>query len=182
MSHRLYTGVMLIFLLALTGCTQSPVRDQVLPRDQIIDGIQPLTDADYPAYKTLVWGFYWPDMPGWAQQQGQDDFTKLILTRDDYRLSITQFSGPAGSLLANINRWRRQLSLPPIAVLPVIQVQDPYRLVQLTNTQDYFTIAITQVHGEDWFIKLSGPYTDQAKLDAIMTDFLAQVQLDPHDH
>lgn len=181
MTLRNCLAIMLI-AFGLSGCINQGVQDKQLPLDQILD-TEPLHDTDYPAYKTMVWGFYWPDMPGWTRESPKDAFSKLILTQDKYRLSVTQFSGQAGSLLANINRWRRQLGLAPVTRVPnTVMQSDNYQMVRLNNTETAFIIAVQSVHGKDWFIKLSGPQNNQDTMSVIMTKFLADLQLDPHDH
>ena len=83
-------------------------------------------------------------------------------------LSVTAFPGAVGGELANVNRWRGQLQLPPIgeAELPgVISRRTvnglPVTLVDLTGGTAGQPVrllgAIVPSNGANWFFKFTGP-------------------------
>lgn len=79
-------------------------------------------------------------------------------------ISVTAFPGDVGGTLANINRWRRQIGLPPtsaeelageVELVPV--GVDTGQLVDLTGPRER-TLAVTVSQGGDsWFFKVTGP-------------------------
>jgi len=98
-------------------------------------------------------------------------------------LSITVLSAAANPLLENINRWRRQIALPPIA-----EADLPTQTTSLTNANLQFTVIdyannATRVIGailyrgdEAWFFKLSGSDAAVAAQKPAFLDFLKTVK------
>jgi len=82
-------------------------------------------------------------------------------------LTITAFPGDVGGDLANINRWRGQIGLPPISAaalateLQRLRIQErDFKLVEMTNAQSSpaqaTLAAYTEHDGSTWFFKLTG--------------------------
>lgn len=102
-------------------------------------------------------------------------------------LSITAFPGDVGGELANVNRWRGQIQLPPLAeadlvgaVMRVEQNGLHFGVVEFTggpaaNPQRILG-AIVPVDGATWFIKLMGPDALVAKEKPAFTEFLKTVK------
>lgn len=96
-------------------------------------------------------------------------------------LTVTAFPGDVGGDLANINRWRGQLQLPPLAAgelesatrhldigeLHVTTVE----IVGADNTQRLLG-AIVPFDGATWFFKLTGPDTLVANERAAFDTFI----------
>lgn len=86
-------------------------------------------------------------------------------------LAITAFPGDVGGNLANVNRWRQQLGLPPIAenelstvLQPLEGVALPVYVVDLLGPNSPAAGgaqgvlgAIVPYAGDTWFFKLTGP-------------------------
>ena len=82
-------------------------------------------------------------------------------------LAVTAFPGDVGGNLANVNRWRQQLSLPPIpeselgSALRHLDVGglhiDHVELVGTAAPAQRVLGAIVPHGGATWFFKLSGP-------------------------
>jgi hypothetical protein len=98
----------------------------------------------------------------------------------DADLSITAFPGDTGGLLANLNRWRGQLSLPPLAAGELdgaLQHFDGaglhFEVVDFVGTASgtptRIVGAVLSRAGETWFFKLMGP---EALVAAQKEDFL----------
>jgi hypothetical protein len=98
-------------------------------------------------------------------------------------LSITAFPGDVGGELANVNRWRGQVSLPPLAeaeVASAVTRQNENGLAITivdfagtgANAQRVLG-AIVPFQGATWFFKLLGPDAVVAKA---RPDFLAFVK------
>ena len=99
-------------------------------------------------------------------------------------LAVTAFPGDVGGLLANVNRWRSQLQLPPldanslqrelthlninglhIDVVEIVGPEAPERKRVLG--------AIVPVNGSTWFFKLTGP---EALVASKKADYLGFIQ------
>jgi hypothetical protein len=77
-------------------------------------------------------------------------------------LSITAFPGDVGGNLANVNRWRGQLQLPPVSDLAgAVQPLDANGLHMLVfegaNGGKRMLGVMVPRQGETWFFKLTGP-------------------------
>jgi hypothetical protein len=101
-------------------------------------------------------------------------------------LSITAFPGDTGGLLANLNRWRSQVGLPPLdaAALPaqVVHVDSGnlhFEVVDFAGTSGGTSTrilgAILPYKGETWFFKLMGPDVLVAREKPAFLEFLHTV-------
>lgn len=111
----------------------------------------------------------WVEQPSSGLRRG----TFKIHGKDggEAELSITAFPGDVGGLLANINRWRGQIQLPPLAQPDLAQVVTPLSasgrnisFVDIVSTDSIkggkksrILGAILPLGDETWFFKLSGP-------------------------
>ncbi len=141
----------------------------------------PVTKADGPELK-------WVAPPQWQSKpaSGMRKATYAV-TGDDgtsAELAVTAFPGSVGGELANVNRWRGQLQLPPIAeaeLAGAITRQTvnglAVTLVDITGGPAGQPVrllgAIVPSNGANWFFKFTGPAALVAKEQA---SFLALVQ------
>ena len=99
-------------------------------------------------------------------------------------LAVTAFPGDVGGLLANVNRWRGQLQLPPVdaaalhSTLTHLDINTLHvELVELVGPEapDRKRVlgAIVPVKGSTWFFKLTGP---DAFVAGKKADFLGFLQ------
>ncbi len=102
-------------------------------------------------------------------------------------LSVTAFPGAVGGELANINRWRGQLSLPPLgeAELAGAITRETVHglavtLVDLTGGPAGKPVrllgAIVPHDGANWFFKFTGPPPVVAKEQAAFLEFVRSLQ------
>ena len=102
-------------------------------------------------------------------------------------LSITSFPGDTGGLLANLNRWRSQISLPPLAAdqldTHVIHLDIGALHVDLADFAGTANGAPTRLigavvphSGETWFFKLMGPEAIVAQEKTAFLEFLRTVR------
>ncbi len=103
----------------------------------------------------------------------------------DADLAVTVFPGDVGGRVANINRWRGQLGLPPgdaqmldaIAVAKVGATDG--EVVDLRSADGaQATVAIIARKGESsWFLKLTGPAATVDAARRALLDFAAATEL-----
>jgi hypothetical protein len=113
---------------------------------------------------------------------------KFSATENNQKAGITvsSFPGDVGGLLANVNRWRRQISLPPLddaglsaAVTQLTTSAGPASEVDVTGTDPQTSQpaqlvgVILPLNGQTWFYKLMG---DATVVDHQKADFLQFVQ------
>ena len=102
-------------------------------------------------------------------------------------LAVTAFPGDVGGEVANVNRWRGQMQLPPlsdadaataIARLDAGSLKVGY--VDLTNTVGGSATrmlgAFVPYAGATWFFKLTGPDALVAKEKSAFVDFLKSIK------
>jgi hypothetical protein len=99
---------------ALAGCSNRDIATYRVPKDP--DAAAAPADAGAPAAQTV--SLRWTAPAGWQPQAASGLRAASFLapgpggaTAD---VSVVTFAGAGGDVLANINRWRGQLQLPPI--------------------------------------------------------------------
>lgn len=125
----------------------------------------PVVSADGPSLKWTA-PAHWQDKPASAMRKA----TYLIPGANGAagELAVTAFPGDVGGELANLNRWRGQLALPPVtaaelpdAVTRLTVNNLPVVLVELTGgAADHpqrLLGAMVPYAGSTWFFKLTGP-------------------------
>lgn len=104
-------------------------------------------------------------------------------------VAISRFPGDVGGTLANINRWRRQMSLPEIEDA---QLASQITTLDLDGAKAIFTdmtgkdsksgvearlVAAMVPHGGDtWFYKITGPPSLVEQQKAAFTKFVQSVR------
>lgn len=91
--------------------------------------------------------------------------------KDTFRMTVTPLSGTGGGALANINRWRRQVGLPPVQKLddqPAMQLDvagSPSAILDLIGPAEpsreakRILVALVARRQQTWFFKMVGPHS-----------------------
>lgn len=113
-------------------------------------------------------GISWQTPEGWTQKQGSTEFRfAQIDLGDDLTLVVSRFPGDVGGTLANVNRWRGQLQLPPVKadeldkVTKKVSASDATALVTDFTSQDGAQRMLGAMlkddkNGRTWFFKVTG--------------------------
>lgn len=107
--------------------------------------------------------------------------------RGEADFSITAFPGDVGGELANVNRWRGQISLPPIGETDLAGVRTQleqngltFTVVEFANTDpanpQRLIGALVPFEGATWFFKLTGPDPVVASAKPAFLELLRSVQ------
>lgn len=98
-------------------------------------------------------------------------------------LSVTAFPGDTGGLFANVNRWRGQVGLTPIAESELqgsLEHLDAngfhIEIVTLAGPSNSLLGAIIAVNGQTWFFKMAGPAAIITREKAGFSEFLRTVK------
>ncbi|MFM7149518.1 MAG: hypothetical protein ACKO23_06715 [Gemmataceae bacterium] len=109
--------------------------------------------------------------PGWQESQGGSAIVAASFTVEDNgksaRVLVTPLSGSMpGGLLANVNRWRQEVELPPLANDQELAKQDIRKIrvdgqessyLYLPGKANGSLVAWLERDGTTWFFKLRGP-------------------------
>jgi hypothetical protein len=123
----------------------------------------------------------WTVPPGWKKldEQKAMRFATFRIGDQEADVIVSQFSGTVGGLLANVNRWRGQLRLEPLAeaqladaVQPVAHPGFSGHTMRLKGADQHMLAAMIHDQQADrtWFIKLTAP---PAVVDQHEAEFLA---------
>lgn len=154
----------------LLGCREAKIASYRVKKDAA-----PPPSAALPAAPGGIPHLQWKAPPGWQEQPaGGVRVASFLITADGGRkadMSVTQFPGDVGGDLANINRWRGQLQLPPISEAELSKQIKPLALpagsFQLTEMISETPVlegkyrarilgAWLKQADRTWFFKLSG--------------------------
>ncbi len=167
--------------------------------------------ASAPAQEAVNAGggpFRWSTPAGWRELPSKDMrvATFAVSQQPMVELTVIPLGTEAGDLLLNVNRWERQLGLPPSPkeqldkVVRHVDVHDLHvDLVDLASPESAATrqrtlAAIVPHAGKVWFFKLTGPHeivsAQKANFDGFIgslmpvgaTESHAHHEHDGHDH
>jgi hypothetical protein len=198
-----FLPLLLVALLALTACREAKVTSYRVPKEKP-DPLPPILTGDVPmpsaaggdmastavptaSGNDLSWTApaEWQPKPLSAMRKGS--FTIPGENGADADLSITAFPGDVGGLLANVNRWRGQVQLPPIGEsdLPTATTQIEahgltFVVVDFASTGSAepkrILGALVPFDGATWFFKLMGPDALVARQKSAFLAFLQTVK------
>jgi hypothetical protein len=129
----------------------------------------------------------WQLPDGWAVVKGSSArYATIAVTGADGskgELAVTHFPGDVGGDLANVNRWRGQIGLPPIgdAALAtdmgeVAAGPKTIKVIDATGPQNRCAAGWTAHGGETWFFKFTGPDALIGAEKAKFTAFLESIR------
>jgi hypothetical protein len=171
--------------LALTACQRDDIAHYRVPKVQAAV-MADIAAAPVPSGQ----GLHWTLPAGWKESGGgQMRFATLVPpVEGKVDVSVIRLPGPAGGELANVNRWRNQIGLPPIGESDL----SPLRKVVKTaagdlaiydfssdGTKKTRTIAgLTSVEGDTWFVKMTGDAPAVASARSAFLDLLGSLRLE----
>jgi len=177
-----------IAVVALPGCREAKVSSYRVPKETP-EPLPPILTGALPSSSTTAAGaggnmastavptatgnsLTWSAPAEWkpkaASAMRKGSFSVLGEGGTEADLSITAFPGDVGGTLANVNRWRGQLQLPPLGESDLAQALQHLDLEGLhadvvefsstpAATSQRMIGAIIPYEGATWFFKLTGP-------------------------
>jgi hypothetical protein len=129
----------------------------------------------------------WTLPEGWALANGSSGrYATIAVSGVDGakgELAIFHFPGDVGGDLANVNRWRSQIGLAPIAdaelaasITKVAAGPKTIQVMDATGVQTRCTAGWVKHGGETWFFKFTGPDALVGAEKARFTAFLESVR------
>ena len=114
---------------------------------------------------------------------------KISSNSETAEVTILTFPGDVGGTLANINRWRGQIGLSPVASEDIGEFSESCEIarhkglyVRLKGETQSVLGAILPVHGNTWFFKMLGDTSVVLANETSMKQFLNSVQFMDHAH
>lgn len=122
----------------------------------------------------------WTLPNGWTESEGgaMRYATFKAPVKGTVDASVVVLPGPAGGELANVNRWRGQIGLPPLddaglsaARKTVPTKAGPLRVYDFTSeaARKRLVAGLTELSGSTWFVKMTG---DAEAVGAARNDFM----------
>jgi len=159
------------------GCRRDHVTHAKLPKEQASVMVSPAgappvdqaageAAAPAPAAGTVALAWTLPE--GWRQSvsRGMRYATLKPPLPGRVEASVVVLPGPAGGELANVNRWRGQIGLPPVDEAGLAAVRrtlgtraGPVSVYDFTSegqSRSRVVVAIAVAEGNSWFLKLAG--------------------------
>ncbi|MFO1488419.1 MAG: hypothetical protein U1F65_08070 [Verrucomicrobiota bacterium] len=133
----------------------------------------------------------WTLPSGWAEEPA----TRMLIakfaageTTARAEVTVSSFPGDVGGLAANVNRWRQQISLPPLGETEAVQAAKPLELpagkasvVEMDSASGRLVGVILPQGGQTWFFKMMGNEKTVAREKEAFLKFVESVKL-PHGH
>jgi hypothetical protein len=129
----------------------------------------------------------WTLPTGWALANGSSArYATIAVTSADGtkgELSISHFPGDVGGDLANVNRWRQQVALPPIdeaGLAPLVSKvtcgPKTMSVIDVTGPQVRCAAGWTRHGADTWFFKFTGPDALVGAEKANFTSFIESIR------
>jgi len=132
----------------------------------------------------------WALPKGWTESRSSGGMRYATLTataKGKLDVSVTVFPGPAGGELANVNRWRKQIGLPPVEEAALAKdrktLKSPAGPVEVFDyTSDgkektRLVAGILFAGGNSWFVKMVGDTGPVASSRADFVKLLESLRL-----
>ncbi|NQY74733.1 MAG: hypothetical protein HRT90_08230 [Candidatus Margulisbacteria bacterium] len=180
-NSRTLIGIFFILMIALLGCKKASIVTYHIPKNTSF-----LVQSE--STLSLPFGFETPSH--WHQQPPTRmrimGFFVQEYPPNEIDISITTLTGDAGGLLANVNRWRNQIQLPPISQkelrVETKTISDhQMNIVDVKGPQKRVLVGMYRLHDQQFFFKMMGKNPIVAQEEKVFYQFLNSITLD-HEH
>jgi len=149
-----------------------------------VDNSTPSTPAG-PAVPKRSTGVSFDVPEGWKEVADSTGMLAHVFESGGAKTSISSFPGDAGGIHANINRWRGQAGLDPVAASDIGEAADPASVggyegvfVNIVGASQQIVGVIVPTETRTWFFKMQGgPDAAGPQLDAFRA-FVKSVRFD----
>jgi hypothetical protein len=127
-------------------------------------------------------GFAYTMPAGWTLE-GAKPMRLATFAAGTAEVVITRFPTGTGDWVSNVNRWRNQVSLPPVdsadpsTGTPVKVDSQPGHLYDFTGPDKKQLVVVVNKAGSDWFLKIIGPRAVVEAQKQPFMDFLGSARL-----
>lgn len=148
-----------LLLLAATACREEPVVRVRVPKEA------PVAVLAAPASERR--GVRWSTPKGWTERGSDGMRAATLVPPGGGELTVIALPGDVGGELANVNRWRGQIGLPPLGEAALGEARQDVRsragavaVYDFTGGEGGATrlvAGVLRAGGMTWFFKLMGP-------------------------
>lgn len=192
-------GLLVIGLVLLSACEQQAAESYTIPKEK--STVATTSQSEEPKMQVLPGMQSFADSASGISYQTPDSWTEFppsSIRKANFKIdnasgtaevSVTVFPGDVGGILANINRWRQQISLSPIDQASLKENISP---IIISNHQGYFTKlegntesilgGILPFHGSTWFIKMQGDILVIEEEVDTFKSFLSSIRIEDNHH
>ena len=180
-------------VLALSGCDSDALRVSLVPKRQAAPATNAAGHAGHE--EVAAPSLHWTLPDGWTQsppEAGSMRYATLHVPAPQGQLDVGvfRFGGEAGGILANVNRWRAELSLEAVGegelgtVLTPLEDKAGVYLIDWTGADGAqgLLAAIVSLPQETWFFKAPGPAAELAASREGFLSLLRSLHLASGDH
>lgn len=132
-----------------------------------------------------VSAFPWSVPPGWIEVERDQSarIATFVIERleDPMEVAVTRFPGDVGGLLANVNRWRAQIGLPPIGPDELSEVSETFsnpgfegHTMHFQGEQSHMLVGsiFEPAANRTWFVRVVVPPEIAAMIRAEVFQFI----------
>ena len=179
-------------LWVLSSCKDEEIRTYRVATDSTAETPAPpaadaAAEGDEPddhATQSVVW----QTPADWKPEKAGQFVTAAYALPSGGRVTVSKLGGDGGGLAANINRWRGQVGLKPLADKDVtgqsLKIADSQEVMQLFNLTSANSAAdaegilagVLPLKTETWYFKFSGPVGVLRKTEGVFAEFLRSVR------
>lgn len=180
----------MVLAVIFSGCNRSDIQVYEVAKEKEKTAAQPGTmPPGHPPVSNTPSFLKWSLPEGWEETApGQIRVASFVVRGQDGKsadVSIIPLPGQAGSDLDNVNRWRGQVSLPPITDEELAKMAEPLEITgqpaQLydmagvnpgSEEKSRILAALMRREGIAWFFKMTGDDALVAQQKPVFIDFL----------
>lgn len=177
-------------LCILSSCKDEEIRTYRVATDSSAETpATPDVDAMPEESGNAAQSVVWQVPEGWKQEKAGQFVTAAYALPGGGRVTVSKLTGDGGGLAANLNRWRGQVGLKPVADKGVsgqpLKIADSDEVMQLFNLTSVDSAAeaegilagILPLKTETWYFKFSGPVGVLRKNEGVFAEFLRSVRI-----
>ena len=187
-SHpRLMAAAVLAAGLWCAGCGDDPAPPAVptTPATRPAAAVVPATRAPQaPVAEAQAGPIPWKVPADWTRDPGERAMRVATFRRGqpNEEIAVSQFPGDVGGVLANVNRWRAQVGLPPITDADLAKELQPFdngkmkgNTMRLRGDKQHMLAAIIAdpAGQRTWFVKCTTTPANADTLEANLNAFAA---------
>ena len=172
----------------LVSCKDDEIRTYRVATDSTVE-TPALPAVEKPEPETPAQSVGWQAPEDWKEEQAGQFLTAAYALPGGGRVTVSKLAGDGGGLAANLNRWRGQVGLKPIAEKDVsgqpLKIADSDEVMQLFNLTSVDSAAeaegilagVLPLRSETWYFKFTGPVGVLRKSEGEFAAFLRSVRI-----
>lgn len=125
----------------------------------------------------------WTVPEGWRAEAPGNMLLASYDLGDNTKVTVSSFPGDVGGLLANVNRWRGQIGLPPIGPAELADNTTDFEaaagsgtLADMENNGRRILVVVLSIDGNSWFYKIDGDAAVVEREKEAMLEFVRTAQ------